>query len=31
MNKELTYLETEPLAAQREWESDGVVVLQATD
>lgn len=29
MNKELTYLETEPLTAQREWESDGVVVLQA--
>lgn len=30
MNKELTYLETEPLTAQREWESDGVVVLQAS-
>ena len=30
MNRELTYLETEPLVAQREWESDGVVVLQAS-
>ena len=30
MNKELTYLETEPLTAEREWVSDGMVVLHAS-
>lgn len=30
MNKELTYLETEPLTAEREWVSDGIVVLHAS-
>ena len=30
MNKDLTYLETEPLTAEREWVSDGIAVLHAT-
>lgn len=30
MNKKLTYLETEPLTAEREWVSDGMVVLHAS-
>lgn len=30
MNKELTYLEAEPLTAEREWVSDGMVVLHAS-
>lgn len=30
MNKKLTYLETEPLTAEREWVSDGMAVLHAS-